>query len=575
MRLASWCAGLLLLVFCLAARATPAALVLDDATPRIDAWPALTWMVEPDSPLHALEAFALRGQFTPPAGPRLTLGIQKRPYWLHLPLNVLAQSDGLWLLDVDHPPLHQLDVYVLHSGQVIQHAALGSLRPNTARELRTLSHTATLQLRPGQAYDVLIRVETTSASILPITVQKPAALLNQALGEQMLQGLLIGLALCLMAYSLLQWISLRDPLFLLYVVMTCGSVWFSAYFHGVGAQFLWGGNVWLARHSGGLSAMLATFGGFLFISEILQTRLPSPWRLRLMRGGAALACLLALAYSLDAFDSRTMAAIVTVLGPAPALIGMPGAWRLARQRDPMGATLLVAWVVYFVSIWMSAGVIQGGLPVNFWTQHALQFGATLDMLLFMHVLGLRSKAMQQAAAAAHQERDRMRSLAYNDPLTGLPNRRGLHLALAHALTQCTTQRPLAVYLLDLDGFKPVNDRYGHDVGDELLVAVTRRLQDHLRQADLVARLGGDEFVVAAKLHSGQQAQDLGLKLLEAFRQPFTIGKETQVTVGLTIGYAVAPQDGTDGMELLRLADAAMYTGKQSGKFCLRRCTSPA
>lgn len=239
----------------------------------------------------------------------------------------------------------------------------------------------------------------------------------------------------------------------------------------------------------------------------------------------------------------------------------------------MGATLLVAWAVYFASVWVSASIIQGWLPINFWTQHALQFGATLDMLLFMHVLGLRSKAMQQAAAAAHQERDRMRSLAYNDPLTGLPNRRGLHLALTHALTQCNPQRPLAVYLLDLDGFKPVNDRYGHDAGDELLIAVTRRLQDHLRQTDLVARLGGDEFVVVAQLHSAQQAHDLGQKLLEAFRQPFNVGAHVQVTVGLTIGYAVAPQDGTDGMELLRLADAAMYAGKQSGKFCLRRCIS--
>ena len=572
-RLTSWCAGLLLFVLCLVARATQPTLPLNDATPRIDAWPSLTWLVETGKPHSPTEAYARREQFNTPAGPRLTLGMQKRPYWLHLPLNVLASSDGRWVLDIDHPPLLQLDAYVLLKGQVVQHESLGSLRPGANRELRTLSHAVTLQLQPGQSYDLLIRVETTSASILPITLQKPASLLNQALGEQMLQGMLLGLALCLLAYSLLQWFSLRDPLFLWYVLMTGGSVWFAAYFHGVGSQLLWSDSPWLARHSGGLSAMVATCGGFLFISEILHSRQPLAWRLKLMRGGAVLACLLALAYGLDAFDSRAMVAIVTVLGPVPALIGIPGAWHLARRRDPMGATLLVAWAVYFASVLVSASIIQGRMPINFWTQHALQFGATLDMLLFMHVLGLRSKAMQQAAAAAHQERDRMRSLAYNDPLTGLPNRRGLHLALTHALTQCNPQRPLAVYLLDLDGFKPVNDRYGHDVGDELLVAVTRRLQDHLRQADLVARLGGDEFVVVAQVHSGQQAHDLGQKLLEAYRLPFTIGPDLQVTVGLTIGYAMAPQDGTDGMELLRLADAAMYAGKQSGKFCLRRCTS--
>jgi diguanylate cyclase (GGDEF)-like protein len=131
---------------------------------------------------------------------------------------------------------------------------------------------------------------------------------------------------------------------------------------------------------------------------------------------------------------------------------------------------------------------------------------------------------------------------------------------------------LAVYVMDLDGFKPVNDQHGHDVGDELLIAVTRRLQGHVRQSDLVARLGGDEFVVmAGQLHSLQQAQELGNKLLDAFRAPFSL-QNVRVEVGLTIGYAIAPHDGNDAIGLLKLADAAMYSGKQGGKFCLRRNT---
>jgi diguanylate cyclase (GGDEF)-like protein len=166
----------------------------------------------------------------------------------------------------------------------------------------------------------------------------------------------------------------------------------------------------------------------------------------------------------------------------------------------------------------------------------------------------------------------MHSLAHTDPLTGLPNRRGLSIALASALPHSGPNSLLAVYVMDLDGFKPVNDRHGHDVGDELLIAVTRRLQGHVRQSDVVARLGGDEFVVmAGHLGSSQQAQELGLKLLEAFRTPFSLG-DLQVEVGLTIGYAIAPDDSNDALGLLKLADAAMYSGKQGGKFCLRRNT---
>lgn len=102
--------------------------------------------------------------------------------------------------------------------------------------------------------------------------------------------------------------------------------------------------------------------------------------------------------------------------------------------------------------------------------------------------------------------------------------------------------------------------------------MAQRLRGHLRESDVVARLGGDEFVVMTPLlKQPEQAHDLGMKLLDAFRSPFALGNR-QVWVGLTIGYALAPQDGSDAMGLLRLADAAMYSGKQAGKFCLRRNT---
>lgn len=152
------------------------------------------------------------------------------------------------------------------------------------------------------------------------------------------------------------------------------------------------------------------------------------------------------------------------------------------------------------------------------------------------------------------------------------NRRGLNAALSSALARCDSQSLLAVYVMDLDGFKPINDQHGHDVGDALLVAATRRLLTQVRHNDVVARLGGDEFVVVTSgLGTPQQAQDLGLKLLEVFRTPFVVG-EVEATVGLTIGYAIAPNDGNDASTLLKRADAAMYSGKQSGKFCVRRNT---
>ena len=115
----------------------------------------------------------------------------------------------------------------------------------------------------------------------------------------------------------------------------------------------------------------------------------------------------------------------------------------------------------------------------------------------MAVLGLRVQAIHRNADRARLETETLRALSQTDALTGLPNRRGLQDRLQLALESATPQQMLAVFLLDLDGFKPVNDRYGHDVGDALLVAVGKRLQQQLRGSDVVARLGGDEFVVLA------------------------------------------------------------------------------
>jgi diguanylate cyclase (GGDEF)-like protein len=202
--------------------------------------------------------------------------------------------------------------------------------------------------------------------------------------------------------------------------------------------------------------------------------------------------------------------------------------------------------------------------------HSFQFGATLDMLIFMRIALLRTAKRHREAQRAAQERDALFSLAHSDPLTGLLNRRGLADALADALERANPERLLALYVLDLDGFKPVNDQYGHDVGDALLRAVAQRLRGSVRSVDAIARFGGDEFVVMADgLPSQAQAQELGQKLVDAFHTPFAIEPHS-CTVSATIGYALAPLDATRADTLMKAADAAMYKGKQEGKDRLTR-----
>ncbi len=557
---------------CASVQAQPAPLQLQAQQPAAGLWQALQMLPDPEQRYTAQDLLQGGPAFGPMPPTQGTLGVRAEPVWLRIPLELAASAPGRWVLDIDYAPLQRIDLVLASGGRIVQQAALGSHVPFAQRPLPTRSHAVELDLQPGVAYELLLRVQTQGAMVLPLRLSPPAMHAEHALREQMLQGLLTGLALCLWIYSLAQWINQREVLFLQYTLLISGSLLFSLHFFGVGAQYLWGGLPWFEQHASGMSALMATCGSFLFIGQALAAGNPRNRLMRAMRWGAAGTALLALAFALDLFDTRVLAAIVSVLGLVPALMGIPGAVARMRQGDAVGGTLLLAWLVYFVATATVIGVIRGWVPVNFWTLHSFQFGATLDMLLFMRVLGLRSKALRLAAENARTERDTLHWLAHTDPLTNLPNRRGMQEALSNALRLCCHEQQLAVYLLDLDGFKPVNDEHGHDVGDELLVAVARRLQGHVRATDLVARLGGDEFVVVASaLESPAQAHDLANKLLDAFHAPFTLSS-TKVQVGLTIGYALAPLDAYDAASLLKLADAAMYQGKQNGKFRVQRST---
>jgi diguanylate cyclase (GGDEF)-like protein/PAS domain S-box-containing protein len=176
-----------------------------------------------------------------------------------------------------------------------------------------------------------------------------------------------------------------------------------------------------------------------------------------------------------------------------------------------------------------------------------------------------SLAMVSDVTEARRSEQELRYAALHDALTGLPNRTLLLDRLEHALARETTGT--AVAFLDLDNFKLINDSRGHDVGDELLVAVAQRLQSAARPADTIARFGGDEFVVVLEDVSPTAAETLVQELLAALHDPLDVG-HGPVHVRASIGIALSPpQSPTD---LLRFADTAMYAAKAAGKGRVRR-----
>ncbi len=187
--------------------------------------------------------------------------------------------------------------------------------------------------------------------------------------------------------------------------------------------------------------------------------------------------------------------------------------------------------------------------------------ALLALTFYLFYRRLRREIVRREEAEA-----KIRELAFYDNLTGLPNRNlfydRVELAIAEARRDKTG---FALGFIDLDGFKTINDNYGHVIGDRLLREIAQRLRQTVRASDTVARFGGDEFVVLLRdIKRREDAEHLMTVLQKAVRQPFRLGG-LELRISASIGIALFPEDDQDIKNLLSHADAAMYHGKKSGK----------
>jgi diguanylate cyclase (GGDEF)-like protein len=189
--------------------------------------------------------------------------------------------------------------------------------------------------------------------------------------------------------------------------------------------------------------------------------------------------------------------------------------------------------------------------------------ATISIALVIYGYRRFRDLSNEMKARARAETEAQR-LAHHDPLTGLPNRRFFAQTLEETLRHLGPRKRVAVMMLDLDGFKAVNDRHGHAEGDRALLAVGGLLSRMLPDATL-ARMGGDEFaIIVPEMKSHESVATLARRIAAGFTEPFVVG-DISVSLGVSIGIVVAPDDGDKPDTLLRRADLAMYRAKAEGR----------
>lgn len=539
-----------------------------------------------------------------PADAALNFGYSSSAWWLRLDIEADPAAPRDWLLEVGFPTLDSVEFF----GTAGEHLRTGDRLPFAARPLAHRNFVFPLRLPDGGASTVWLRIASEGTLTVPLQLWQADAFWRDSQTAYALLSVYFGMLLALALYNLLLWISLRDHAYLTYVLFAASMAVGQLSFNGLGNQFLW--PEWPVWGNFAFTVGFAATGlfGALFTRGFLHTRRSVP---RLDGVVIGLAAMFALSMLAPLVVPYRLAAILTsITGVSFALVAVLAGVRCWRNGQPGAPTFLLAWTLLLIGVAVVGLRNLDLLPTTFISSYAMQIGSALEMLLLSFALadrinGLRrekdaaqgealatkqqlvgalqrseaslerrvaerTEELESANARLRESERQLQAQAHTDPLTGLANRLLLDARLLQSMQQARRSHgQIAVLLVDLDNFKPINDSYGHAIGDEVLRLVADKLRAAVREVDTVARLGGDEFVIVLHgIGDVADAERVAQKIIADLDQPMRI-LGLPLEVGACVGIAPFSTGELTTTELVRRADQAMYAAKEAGRGCYR------
>ncbi|MEG7360600.1 diguanylate cyclase domain-containing protein [Pseudomonas citronellolis] len=595
-----WCL-LFLLLGCASAAAQP--LVLDERASGRWLNDGLMLLEDPGARLDLQQAREQDAAFVPAKG-RTSVGQSPNPWWLRLDLERQATPTGGWWLEVDAVNLLDLRLYLPDGQGGYRELRSGEAVPFAEGRDRSYRRPV-FHLPAGEGpLRLYLRSLDPAGNSFPLRIWSQDDLQDHRAETNLFLGGVYGLIAALLLYNLFILVSLRDRAYFWYVLTTGFALLFSMGMTGHAFELLWPGDAvpwWLNRIT------LPSLWGLCvtrFTQTLLQTRRNVPWAHHML----TLNCLLYVAsVLLNVFVGRSEAGWVLA---TTTFVGIPAALGAAITRSLQGSLPARLYLVGFglvlssvsISVMRALGVVQPS-PT---TAYLFPVSVAMESILFSFALTSRIQELKREKAQALEQANReksarmtllqsaqndlaqavaartaeltqsnrlllereaqLRHAAHNDPLTGLPNRRYLVEHAEQALQQAQQNgESLALMLIDLDHFKPINDTHGHDAGDFMLQHVGHRLRQCVRSSDCVARLGGDEF---AALVSGPDAEgharEIAVRLLSELSRPVHFDC-LELSVTPSIGVAIYPRHALQFAKLYKAADQALYQVKGSGR----------
>nr|WP_252737851.1 7TM diverse intracellular signaling domain-containing protein [Marinobacter salexigens] len=530
--------------------------------------------------------------FGPVTSGDLHQGYTPDVFWMRIEVESHSSQRLDRILEFTYAYLDDIQLYRVSANGAVEHMQSGR---NLAPMDRVVAHRKPvfpISFEPGERATLYLRVSTHASMTLNARLAPIFEFYEDSDQEYVWLALYFGMLVALGTYNFLLFLGTGQRSFLLYSLFVLSFGIAASSMNDLGPLLLWPGLVgeWGNRILPTGYTLAATLAVMFARSFLNMRRIAPRWDQALL--------IMAICWWCGTLTTLVVPVqgalkIMSAMGVLTTVFLIISGISAARYRIPAARIYLVAWLLLLVGAALLSVRNLGWIPSNFFTVYGLQIGSAIEMVLLSFGLAARFNELKRQKEEAQrqlvvslqlQERElenrvvqrtselevakaELELQVVKDPLTGLYNRYGLMTHLEE-FTQRAQRRDelLAVILVDLDGFKQVNDLYGHEAGDLLLQTIARRLQKEARGSDRVARMGGDEFVVVTEnVASEASALEIGRRLREAITQPVTLPSGEVVSVGASVGIRIGWGGELTSRELIRGADEAMYQVKKARK----------
>lgn len=561
-------------------------------------------VIDPDHAITINDILAPHStvEFQPLTDGKFNLGYRPQIHWFKVEIINMTAEDLHRLLEFHFPLLDELTIYIINtaSKRIISQFNAGDMQTFNSRAYIHQNFVFPLTLTAHSNLSLYFQIYSEGSMTSGATLWSPAKFMEQSHIEYFYMNLYLGLLIGLLFYNFLLYLSIRETSFLYYSLFSGSMLLAVGSFNGLWFQLLWPGSPHWHQLSSPVFFSLAGIFAALFSRAFLQTYSDAT---KLDKTFCFVAITFGFTLVASPFVSLLyIAPLISIGAIALAATSITAGTLLSLRGNRSAQIYLLSWVIFMLGTALFSARNIGWVPSNTFTHYGIIFGSALEMILLSFALAQRinfhkeeSRKSKQQAFQTHsrlievlresedklsqrvknrtealvlankklrEQEEFLKKLAHHDPLTGLANRMLITEQIDLALTRCKREKSkLAVLFLDLDGFKAINDKFGHKAGDDLLIATADNLRHILRDSDVIGRLGGDEFIILLESSTDEIDTDQIIsKIKKTISQP-VMSSDITMRVNVSIGSALYPDDGHSADELISASDAAMYVDK--------------